>query len=368
MTKHVLVHCTSSLQLGGAEALLVDLVRDLGTERYEHHVLYIHDGPRRAELEALGAKTYSIQGSLFRYDPTMFFHAYRIITRLKPSVIHAALWAGCWVARIVGKVTKIPVVCVVHLPLTSDGKLRNFLDGRTWRWADQVVAVSQEVGRSLSGFVPAQRIEVIPNGINARRVREQGYSYHLTRQMLGLAPDHFVIGCVGRFVPHKRQDLLIRVFARFVAEHPQARLLLLGVGPEEQALRALVTQLRVSNFVQFIIAQPALGYYPLFDCFVLPSVLEGLSVALLEAASFGLPAIVTGVGSHEVIQDGVNGFVVPPDDERALLEALKKLACEPVRSSLGVQSKEKVEARFSSQEMMQAYRTIFDRYCGSKQT
>jgi glycosyltransferase involved in cell wall biosynthesis len=354
--------------MGGAEALLVDLIRGLGFERYEHHVIYFHDGPRKQDLHALGVATYQIHGTFFRYDPTVFIQAKRLVQKIEPSVIHAALWAGCWLGRALSKWFDIPVVCVVHLPLNSDGTIRNLLDGWTWRWATQVIGVSEQVGASVRHKVLAERIRVIPNGIDAAAIRLKGSQLTVTREQLGLTADHLVFGCVGRFVPHKRQDLLIRAFAHLIKEVPQARLLLLGVGPQEGALRHLVEELGLEESVSIIVGQPAVGYYPIFDVFVLPSVLEGLSIALLEALCFGLPAIVTGDGGHEVVQDGKQGYVIPADNQIALQDAMRKLVPQKVRSTLGLRAQELVEKQFSFETMLSSYDQLFSRFGSEKMT
>jgi glycosyltransferase involved in cell wall biosynthesis len=362
MSRIKLLHIISSLRLGGAEALLVDIIRELGNDRYEHHVIYFHAGPRVQQLHDLGVTTYRLNGKLLRYDPSMLWAAQQLIKTIKPQVIHAALWAGCWFGRLLGKWCKVPVICAVHLPIDSDGKVRNTIDGFTWNWADKVIAVSEGVAHSLraGNWVPEKKIALVRNGINYQLMHEQAASYNRSRAQIGLAQEHLVFGCVGRFVSHKRQDLLLKAFAPVVKQVPHARLVLMGIGPDEQRLRSLIEELHLQSFVQIISGQPAIGYYPLFDLFVLPSILEGLSIALLESMCFGLPGIVTGNnGYHDVIGDGVHGFVVPPDDQAALTEALLAMADESRRKQMGSAAREHVQNNFSLLHMTQGYDELF---------
>ena len=105
-----------------------------------------------------------------------------------------------------------------------------------------------------------------------------------------------LIGSVGRFIASKRYDLLIETLAELKKEANASsiHLVLVGHGIEEQKLRQQTKKLGLETHVHFIHDFPAYSYYPLFDCFALPSVREGLSMALLEAMSCGLPSIVTG--------------------------------------------------------------------------
>lgn len=362
MTRIKVVHIISSLRLGGAEALLVDIIRELGNERYEHHVIYFHGGPRVQQLQELGVATYQLHGTLLRYDVSVLWKMRNLVTRIQPQVIHAALWAGCWFGRMVGKWCKVPVICAVHLPIDSDGKLRNTLDGFTWNWADNVIAVSQGVADSLrvGNWVPEEKISLVRNGINYDLMRTKAAAENRSRADVGLRPEHFIFGCVGRFVPHKRQDLLVKAFVSVVQEFPQARLVLMGIGPEEQKLRALIEELKLGSSVQIVSGKSALGYYPLFDVFVLPSVLEGLSIALLESMCFGLPAIVVGdKGYHDVISNGVHGLVVPPDDQQALSLALVAMMQEQKRTSWGAAAQEHVQNNFTLAHMTQGYDALF---------
>lgn len=364
MQRKKIVHLISSLKIGGAESLLHDLVIGLGFEQYEHHVICFHTGPNADRLAQAGAFVYQPQGFLCRYDPIFFWRVWRCIKKIRPDILHTALWAANFVGRIMGRLQKIPVVCAVHLGVDLDGRLRNALDRFTFRYAAAVIAVSDVVAATLkerSSWVPAKKIVVIKNGIDAASVRARATQQAVTRKDLGLTDEHVVVGAVGRFVPRKNFDLLIDSFASVARDQEQARLVLVGLGPQEDFLRQKARDCGVADKVIFVVGKSAYGYYPLFDLFVLPSAQEGLSIALLEAICFGLPCIVTSsTGHHEVIADGETGCVVQPHDLEQLTVALRcLLSSRELRDEMHKKTDENLKNNFSFSVMVNSYKNAF---------
>jgi len=176
-----------------------------------------------------------------------------------------------------------------------------------------------------------------------------------------LNDDHFIIGAVGRWIPIKRYSLLIRQFAIVYKEYPHARLFLIGYGPEEQSLRVLAGNCGCDHAVYFIVHQQAFSYFPLFNCFVLPSLTEGPSIALLEAMSFSLPCIVThDAQTHPVIKSGYNGLLAGTTIDTDLGISLIKLIEDPALCKrLGENGKETVRSQFSIETMVKKYKRCF---------
>lgn len=163
-------------------------------------------------------------------------------------------------------------------------------------------------------------------------------------------PEDAWIGLVGSLTPVKRHDLLLRAFsnARKSPEFPGVRLLLLGDGPERTALAALTSQLGISEFVVFAGATPDVGpYLRHLDVGVLCSDREGLSNAILEYMAHGLAVVATAVGGNPELVTKENGILVPPNDERALTDALVTLLADAgLRARYGAASRLKAERQF----------------------
>lgn len=358
MSKINLVHCISSLKMGGAEEVVCSLIEALPAEQYTQSVIYFHDGPHRKRLEESGIKCYQIQGFVAPFDPVAFGRFLLRIKKLKPDVMHSALWLANLFTRITGKLLRIKTINSLHNTITRDhdGLVRMLIDKLSLFLADTIIAVTPAVAASAPQNIQ-YKIRVIPNGINQEKLLSQK---KITRTELNLTSEHFVIGAVGRFVPVKNHALLISCFAQLHQKYPDSRLVLLGTGPLEQALRAHTQKLMIADYVTFVIGQPAQHYYSLFDCFVQPSKNEGLSIALLEALTFSLPVIVTGkTHQHAVITTGQTGLVIEPDNHTELYIALEKLIEEKPLSNRLTSASCALADNYGIQAMADKYNDLF---------
>lgn len=160
----------------------------------------------------------------------------------------------------------------------------------------------------------------------------------------------FTVLYAGRLGQEKNIGYLIRAFAAFLKTHPGAILWIAGRGPEGSTLEALCAQLRLGEQVRFLgfLNHPTLaGYYAACDLFVLPSLLETQGLVAMEAMRFSRPVIVTSaiVSAHELVEHGVNGFIVDPDSVCDLTERLITLAADAkLREVMGEASRLRAEA------------------------
>lgn len=346
-----LVHITSSLQLGGAEHVLVTLIEQL--PHYDHQVIYFHDGPLRSTLAARGIKTYHIKGAFTLYDPWFLVRLYRMVKQLQPAALHSLLWAANFCARSIAYWLNIPLICAIHARAEHEGDIRKRLDVLLPFQPQYYVAVAPSIANSLRAqrtLNPA-RIKTIPNGIALRQ------EYPATKKDSRL----FVIGAVGRLVPVKNFAFLITTFAQFYQQHPQARLLIVGGGPLEGDLKKIVKDYMLASAVTFMGIVTAHDYYPQFDCFVQPSHSEGLSLALLEALSYNLPVIVTGNNQqHDVIEHTKTGFIIDHDNVDQLINCWKQLLHDQqLRTQLGQAGLALVQEKYTAAAMAQQYDTLF---------
>lgn len=319
MNKYKIVHITSSLCRGGAEHVLHSLVHGL-QQSYEQTVIYMHDGPYRIDIERLGIPCIKVSGLLMQYDLLFFVRLYQVIKRINPDLIHTLLWAGTIAGRVIGSLLSIPVVSMYHGNVDQQGWLRNVCDRYTFSWSTINGAVSPGVAASVQVLVPDAQLPVIYNGIDASVIPVQH-----ERDAINCTHDQYVIGAVGRLVSIKRFDLLINAFYSVQKKYAHARLCIIGVGPELSSLRELVIRYDMCDRVHFIVDVPAADYYHLFNCFVLPSPREGVSIALLEALRAGIPSIVIATEKHPVIEHAVNGIIVKRVDATMLAQAIENL-------------------------------------------
>ncbi|MCA3178842.1 MAG: glycosyltransferase [Burkholderiales bacterium] len=201
---------------------------------------------------------------------------------------------------------------------------------------DSAVAVCQAARERFvtRGVMPRGRSEVVVNGVDLARfaARDPARRDALVRD-LGLGDTASLFGSVGRLNEAKDPSNLVDAFARTVAAHPRAALVIVGDGELRAAVEARVRGHGIGDRVRLLGTRadvPAL--LASFDAFVLASGTEGYSLALVEAAAAALPAVATDVGGNrEIVSDGRTGLIVPPADPAALAAAMIALAGDPER-------------------------------------
>ncbi len=358
-----ILHVISSLKMGGAESLLVDLVTTLNTTKNQHYVIYFHAGLHIQALQQHGIKLYQVKGLVCLYDPIFFIRLYRLIKSINPDCIHGWLWAANFASSIIAYVLRIPQISSLHID--HDGFIRNTLDIYSYRLATRIVPVSDGVANSLVQRHPSinkKSIQVIKNGINHEYVVQKAKHTKRMRADVHCSDEHVIIGSAGRFVPIKNYPLLINAFKQVHEQHSHARLMLMGSGPEEHALRMQAKKLGIEEEVSFIIGQDACSYYPLLDCFALSSFKEGISLALLEAMSCSLPCVVTNQELfHDVIVNKKNGLLVPCENVNALVQALTMLIEDSaLAEQLGKEAYASVITSFNSKRMINEYVKLYE--------
>lgn len=357
-----IVHIISSLERGGAQAVLYDLVRGLAQEGYTQSIIYFHDGPYTKRFADAGIPLYRVQGFILSYDPLALYRLYIIIKRCKPSGIHTILWAANWMGRIVARWLRIPCIASLHNNYDQNGRVRNFLD-RMISFSNQaIIAVSDEVKTSFYQFQKAScPLIVIRNGIDYKGLQQIS---PYARTALALTADHFVIGSVGRFAPVKRYPLLLATFADLYRHYSSARLLIIGTGPEEKNLRALADNLGISHAICWVIDTPAAPYYGIMDCFMLTSEREGISIALLEAMSCGVACVTTYASlQHPVLENMRNGIVVSSHNATLLSRKVATLVTNvSLRKQLAYNAQHTVKNEFAVDSMVTAYDRMFRAY------
>ena len=220
-----------------------------------------------------------------------------------------------------------------------------------------IVAVSALTRQKLlEEGIRGDRIVVIPNGIVPLRV--EGVNKSEVRKEAGVGADDPFLLAVGRLVYSKAHEILIASMPAVLKRFPNAKVGICGDGVLRSRLEQQIQSLGLSNSVKLLghsdhVAKFLAGA----DIFVMPSLWEGLPIALLEAMSAGLPVIATNVeGVEEVVTEGKNGLLVPVGDIRALSDAILRLLADPqLRYKMGIASKKKVLASYTVDQMCEKY-------------
>jgi glycosyltransferase involved in cell wall biosynthesis len=220
--------------------------------------------------------------------------------------------------------------------------------------ADRVISVTKEITSQLveNGF-PLSIIKEIPNGVDPREFSPREDP---------LSSQGRLITYVGRFDPLKGLDDLLKAFKMVNEKHPETRLVLVGDGEEKDNLIRLAHQLDIYPQVRFEgMKEGVENSLRESEVFAFPSLTEGLSNVLLEAMACGLPVVATRVGGNvELVEDGLNGFLINPRDPDGLAEAIMSLLEDKERAKqMGREGRRKVEERYSLDHIAGEYLMIY---------
>lgn len=371
----LVVHLIYRLDFGGLETLLVDCINHMPPERYRHAIVCLTGYTAFADkITRPGVELYALdkQPGL---GLGIHVKLFKLLRRLRPAVLHtynfacAEYAAPAWLAG-------VPVrVHAEHGRDASDPQglnpKHNFLRRALVPFIDRYVPVSHDLHRWLTDVVriPAAKSELIMNGVDTVR-----FAPNLPAAATPWAgEDVFVIGTVGRLQDVKDQASLIEAFALLRARgaNTRARLAIVGDGPLREKLAQKAKDLGVLDLVWFPGARNDIPeLMRAFDVFALSSIAEGTPVTLLEAMACGLPVVATKVGGiPEVVQDGVNGALVPASNPQALAAALETYLQDAARlAAHGTAARANIERHYSVAAMVGAYTALYDRLSNTKTT
>jgi glycosyltransferase involved in cell wall biosynthesis len=239
------------------------------------------------------------------------------------------------------------------------GRTRLFrsLERQLARRTDRLIGVSEATVADLvgMGIAPRDRFQVIPLGIDLGRYERltPGEGSELRRQ-LGLSEAETLAVFVGRLVPIKRLDVLLRAVARAREEHFGLHLAIVGDGELRPGLEHQAVELGIREAVHFLGYRRDLA--PVFaaaDLVALSSDNEGTPVSLIEGGAAGLPAVATDVGGVGEVVTAETGYLVPPSSDRRFADGLAALAGDPAtRSRLGQAARESMVSRYSAERLV----------------
>lgn len=372
----LVAHVLLRFDTGGLENGVVNLINHMPPGAYRHVVVAMTEVTEfrkrlnRRDVECIALHKGPGHGA------KLYPSFWRLMRRLRPQIVHtrnlaalemqAAAWAAGVPVRLHGE----------------HGRDIDDVDGSSLRhqrlrklyapFVHHYVALSKDLERYLAGPVgiAPHRITQIYNGVDIERfhpaLREQVPGCPFER------PAHWLVGTVGRMAPVKNQLLLVNAFLRARALDAgferHGRLVLVGDGP----LRSLAKEMLRAGGAEDAAWIPGEradvpDVMRALDCFVLPSLAEGVSNTILEAMASGLPVVATAVGGNvELVDHGRTGCLVRGEDAEAMATALVELWRHPERrTAMGSASRAAVEQRFSMQAMVSSYQRVYDSQLGT---
>jgi len=381
------VHIITRLDHGGSARETLQTV--LGHDRGRFRVSIAFGRPEtttaddaallKADLQQLGqadVSVFQVPPLVREINPVLDAWAtvalWRLLRRVRPEVVHTHTSKAGVVGRFAAWLARVPVV--IHTPHghifygyygTVTSAIIRLLERLLAKITDRIVTLTdrgaqEHVQYKIAG---AEKFATIHSGIDLIHFRSVQVNPAVKRKELGLPPEGPIIGTLGRLVPIKGQEWLLKAAPRVLAEFPQACFVIIGDGPMLGELRQLTSQLGIGLRVVFLGAREDVPEcLAALDLFVLPSLNEGMGRALLEAMAVGCPVVATCVGGiPDIVADGATGLLVPPRDDRALAEAILTLLRDRSRrAAYGEAARRHVDGRFDVKTMVRSIEWLYD--------
>ena len=370
----LVMHVVFRFDTGGLENGVVNLINHMPAGAYRHMVVAlteVTDFSRRVRRDDV---RFLAMNKPPGHAVSLYPRLYRLFRELRPAVVHTRNLAALEVA-LPAWLARVPVR--IH---GEHGRDVEDLDGSNLRYQrlrrayKPFVSHYVALSRDLQGYleqkvrVPAARIAQIYNGVDSERFHP---NHDASSPLAGCpfeAGHHWLIGTVGRMQQVKDQVTLARAFVMALTRAPvlrdRLRLVMVGDGPLRQDVLAVLTAAGMQDLAWLPGERADVpDVMRRLNCFVLPSLAEGISNTILEAMSSGLPVVATRVGGNaELLAQGVSGELVPPADAPAMAEALARLAGNPEQAAgMGRVGRVEVERRFNLPAMVAAYQGLYDR-------
>jgi sugar transferase (PEP-CTERM/EpsH1 system associated) len=372
----LIVHLVYRLDFGGLENLMVERINRINPGAYRHAVVALTESSDFAK-------------KITRPDVTVYelhkqpgaslgthLDLYKLLRRLKPAILHSYNLAGVEYA-LIALLAGVPVrINGAHGRDASDPDGTNpkhrllrrlmipFHDCMYGNSADLVKWNREFIG------VPAHKSRLLGNGIDSDKFYPAAAG---KGDVPGFGPGCTVIGTVGRIQDVKHHaglvDAFIALRALLPAHAATLRLAIVGDGPLLAALRAKVATAGIAELVWLPGARTDIAdILRSLDIFCMSSLAEGTPGSALEAMASGLPVVGTRVGGlPEVIDEGITGMLVPPDDAPAMAAALARYVEDPSVARLhGIAGRERILNRYNMPAMVAAYQSMYDTLCDRK--
>jgi sugar transferase (PEP-CTERM/EpsH1 system associated) len=373
----LVLHVVHRFDTGGLENGLVNLINHMPAQAYRHLVVALTEVTdfklrvQRDDVRFVALNKKPGQG-LWLYPDFA-----RLLAAERPAVVHT---------RNLGTLEfQLPAAWMrttarVH---GEHGRDIDDLDGssRRHRWlrraygpfVHRFVALSNDLSGYLKDVIGVNpnRIEQIYNGVDSVR-----FAPAQTRAVIDACPfkdsRHWLVGTVGRLQAVKSQTLLAKAFVLAVQQEPalraRMRLVIVGGGPLMADIQAILDAAGMADLAWLAGERSDVAdVMRMLDCFVLPSLAEGVSNTILEAMASGLPVVATRVGANpELVQHGHTGLIVPGNDPAAMADALRQLVADPAGAQqMGRRGREVAVQRFSMQAMANRYQGLYDSLLGA---
>jgi glycosyltransferase involved in cell wall biosynthesis len=359
------VYLSHAFMVGGAEEMVLNLVRHL-PPRFEAHVCCIHEaGPIGEEIRRAGAPVTVLGLNPGVRRPFDVGGIRRYLRDTRPDIVHTFLLTASLYGRLAAILEHVPIVIGTEVNIYEQKRRHHaWAERMLMSGTDRVIVSAASVRDFYIRQVHADpsKVDVVYNAVDFAQA-DPTMSRDAMRTALGLPLDAPVAGMIARLTEQKGHRFLLEALARTPALS-RVQLIAIGGGDLESALVAQATELGLASRVHFLGPRRDLGdLLAAMDVFVMPSLWEGLPLSLVLAMGASRACVATRVaGIPEVVDDGRTGLLVPPADAAALGAALARLFGDAaLRQRMGADAAAAVRPRFNVERYVDSIVGIYDR-------
>ncbi len=369
--KTKIIWMIDSLGHGGAERLTLAILERFDRERFDLRVCALQErsgNPVAKDLEKAGIPVDTLNIPTLRH-PANLFKIIGYLRRHRPQLIHAQLEFSIVLGSLAARLMGIPCVATLHTldnPQERRARWRYRLTLAALKYlCSRSVAVSESTRRHhlRDGNIPGEKIITLYNGIDLSAYKDPSPEAWLEkRKALGLAPNSTIAVTVAVLREPKGIQYMLQAMAQLRETHPNLQYLVVGDGEHGPALKELMRSLGLENQVNFAGQRKDIPeILPICDFFVLPTLTEALPTVLMEAMAAQKAIIASNVGGvPEMIQDNVNGRLLPPGDAMALITACAQLADDSaLRKAWGTAGQAICQEKFNIQQQIISLENLY---------
>lgn len=351
-----IIYIITALNIGGAEKLLLDLVKKLDEEKYDIKIATVVGGGNlviKFEEVGIPVKVFKKKGKI---GLGVIWKIYRYLRQERPEIVHTHLFGGDTWGRIAAILARVPIIVTTEHNTNIDEKfLKRVVKKMLSFFTAKIIAVSEAVKKYSvqKDHISEKKIEVILNGVDLEKFLQ------ISQKEFGDPP---IIGIIGRLEEQKGHKYLFEAL-NLLKTIPWT-LWVVGDGSLKAELEKLAKILDLRERTIFLGAQENIPeILDKVDIFVLSSLWEGLGLAVIEAAAAAKPIVATNVGGiPEIIENEKTGLLVEPGNVKSLADGVERMLLgEGEALTMGRAAREYVKDRFGLDKMVKAYEEVYEK-------
>lgn len=376
--KITVLHLRCSNYAGGPETTLLGWLKYADRERFAPRVVFFEEryGLHRRSLEIFAGHKVPVELIPWGYMRNLPGALRALVGKVRAAphpILHAHDVRSDAVSLLVGRITGAPVVVSNHAWHAVGVKRHLFeaMRGYWLRFADAVVNVSADTHEeTIRRGVPPARSMVVYSGLDLSPYRNP-LPRSEAKARLGFSGNDVVVGNVARMWPEKALHTLIEAAARLAPRYPALRIVFVGDGALEPALRTEVSQRGLEKTVRFLgFRKDLVEVMSAFDMFALPSLAEGTPMVVYSAMALGLPIVASAVnGVAEILENERSALLIKPADATELTTAIDRLLAAPALGcALGDAAKKRIEEHYSAEKSVKIFESLYQSLIAKQET